>query len=279
MANQDVASAQEGHGAPEAAAAPHCHYLYHNRFTAGPDYAITAHQHLYWHVEYVKEGLLQTTVARTPFETRPGGSILLPPEVPHAFVYREPATTVFSVKFELHGMALASAAYPVAESPEVSALFAALDSLLEYQRWPSQERLAAVDHLLAACVHLAAHRPEADQGDRRISVSEMVKELVERAEGRAITVGAIAGELGFSETHVRTQFRNAEGVALKEYIDRHRSNMAIKYLSFSDMPIKEIVQLMEFPDPQCFSRFCRRMTGRSPKHIRRQLVGGTNLRA
>jgi AraC-like DNA-binding protein/quercetin dioxygenase-like cupin family protein len=257
--------------------AAHCHYLYHNRFTAGPDYTITAHEHLYWHVEFVKHGLLRTTVGRSPYESREGDSILLPPQVPHAFVYRDEGTTVFSVKFELHGLPLKPVAWTVPAQPGITAIFAALDSVLEFQRWPSRERLAAVDHLLAAYVHLVTHRSEADEG-RRISLGDMVKELVERAEGKTITVGAIAKELGFSETHVRTQFRGAEGIALKEFIDRHRSNMAVKYLSFSDMPIKEIVQLMEFPDPQCFSRFCKRMTGRSPKHIRRQLVAGTNLK-
>jgi AraC-like DNA-binding protein len=266
--------------APAAEGRPglHCHYLYHNRFTAGSDYAIASHEHLYWHVEFVKNGLLQTTVGGAAFETAAGGSILLPPRVPHSFVYRDEATTVFSVKFELHDMARTAAPVARGPLPETKAISAALDSLLEHQRWPSQDKLAAVDHLLAAFVHLAMQRPGSDDSLRRITLADMVKEVVERAEGRGVTVRSISKELGFSETHVRSQFRALEGVSLKEYIDRHRANVAVKYLAYSDIPIKEIVQRMGFPDPQCFSRFCTRLTGRSPKHIRRQLVDGTNLR-
>ncbi|MBD3243768.1 MAG: helix-turn-helix domain-containing protein [Chitinivibrionales bacterium] len=262
----------------ESSAPLHCHYLYHNRFEAGPQYVITPHDHLFWHVEIVGAGHLVTTVADQSYDVRPGEAILLPPEWPHGFVYRDEGTYVFSVKFEVHNASLPGAAILVGAGAPTRALADALDSLLRHQVWPSPEKLAAVDHLLAALVHLAAHMEEQDNADEPKPLAQMVKELVERTDGKAVTVGGIARQLGYSETHVRSQFHKDEGMGLKEYIDRHRANVAVQYLSYSDMPIKEIVTIMEFPDPQCFSRFCKRMTGRSPKMIRRWLKHGTNVR-
>lgn len=262
----------------ETPAPAHCHYLYHNRFAAGPDYEITVHEHLFWHAEFLKAGLLETTVAGERFDTGPGAAILLPPGVPHAFVYREKGTTVFSVKFELHNMELTRQVVCEPPGPVVKAIFAALDSLLQYQRWPSPPKLAAVDHLLAAFVHLAGRRAETDRAQGRLSLADTVKQAVERAEGRPVTAKGLAEQMGFSQAYLREQFLRGEGVSLKTYIDRHRANIAAQYLSYSDVPIKQIVETMEFPDPQCFSRFCRRMTGRSPREIRRAVAGGTNIR-
>lgn len=262
----------------ESSAPLHCHYLYHNRFEAGPGYVILPHHHLFWHVEIVGRGHLETTVGEQRIDVRPGEALLLPPEVPHGFVYRDTGTYVFSVKFEVHNASLGIEGLLMGAGAPTRTLADALDSLLRHQVWPSPEKLAAVDHLLAALVHLAAHEEERDNANEPRPLAQVVKELVERADGKAITVGGISAQLGYSETHVRSQFRREEGMGLKEYIDRHRANVAVQYLSYSDMPIKEIVTIMEFPDPQCFSRFCKRMTGRSPKTIRRWLKHGTNIR-
>ncbi len=262
----------------ESGAPLHCHYLYHNRFEAGPGYVILPHEHLFWHVEIVGGGHLETTVGEQRYEVRPGEAILLPPEVPHGFLYRDAKTYVFSVKFEVHNASLSGEALPVGAGATTRALADALDSLLRHQVWPTPEKLAAVDHLLAALVHMAAHEEERDNADQPKPLAQAIKELVERADGKPVTVSGIAGHLGYSETHVRSQFRKEEGVGLKEYIDRHRANVAVQYLSYSDMPIKEIVTILEFPDPQCFSRFCKRMTGRSPKTIRKWLKHGTNVK-
>lgn len=256
----------------------HCHYLYHNRFEAGPDYVITAHNHLFWHTEFVRSGMLEVTVAGKPFTVTEGEAILLPPEQDHAFVYRNEKTNVFSIKYEAHNPGIDIRPYVMPAADTTRQLLAALDGLLVHQAWPSPDKMAAIEHLLAAHIHLAAHRAAAADAPEARTLPELIKERIEASEGKALTVGAIARELGYSETHIRSQFKRAEGSSLKEYIDRHRSNVAVQYLSYSDMPIKEIVALMEFPDPQCFSRFCKRMTGRSPKTIRRWLKQGTNLK-
>jgi AraC-like DNA-binding protein len=169
--------------------------------------------------------------------------------------------------------------YTLGAHKGTEAIYDALDAMLVYQTRPRSDKLAAVDHLLASLVHLFVQTEERDEPQRKPTLVDRVKAAVEKREGRAVTVAAIAREFGFSETYVRAQFRSAEGLSLKEYIDRERANVAVQYLSYSDMSIKEIAALMELPDPQCFSRFCRRLTERSPREIRRSLEGGTNVKA
>lgn len=254
----------------------HCHYLYFNRFSAGPEYRITSHSHLFWHVEFVRSGNLVTTVGRKDYSQVPGDAILLPPEVPHAFTYQEKGTTVLSVKFEVRGASLSGAGYPLADCPELSAIREAFDTFLVTTRKPTPARQGIIDHLCAALVHLCVH-DVAEESEREPTLVETIRDVVDSREGRPISVGNVASQLGFSESYVRSEFRKQEGISLKEYIDHRRANVAVQYLAYSDMPIKEIVSVMGFPDPQCFSRFCRRVTGISPKVIRTHIQRGSNL--
>lgn len=255
----------------------HCRYLYRNRFTAGPNYVITAHSHLFWHAEFVKTGELETTVGGTVFVQHAGDTILLPPGISHGFVYRAPGTTVFSVKFEVVQSQPAAKPIELKGHEAVGHIFAALDSLLLYQSRPSCVRRHAVDCLLAGLLHLFMKPFKTQIAAAPTAVVTGVKKVVERSEGRSLTVAEIAREMGFSESHVRTEFRTKENISLKKYIDRQRSAVAAHYLAYSDMPIKEIVGIMEFPDPQCFSRFCRRLLGHSPRQIRGSIAKGSNI--
>lgn len=270
----------EAHSAVhQTGATPHCRYLYHNRFAAGPAFAIAAHEHLFWHVEFVRTGLLETTIAGTTHTCRPGEAILLPPGVPHAFVYRERATTVFSVKFEAHRFALEPRPYALVSSCLVDSLTSALDTLLIGTSPIDGPLLGAVDSILSACMYavVRAYSPRTDE--RPAGLAARIRAAVEQAGGTPVTVETLSRELGFSPTYIRMQFRREEGVALKQFIDRQRANTVVKYLSYCDMPIKEIISQLEFADPQCFSRFTRRMTGKCPKQIRASVRLGTNVRA
>ncbi len=41
-----------------------------------------------------------------------------------------------------------------------------------------------------------------------------------------------------------------------------------RYLTYSDMRLKEIACATGFENPQCFSRFCKRHRGYSPEMLR-----------
>lgn len=209
-------------GGRDTQLSPHCRYLYHNRFTAGPDYVITSHEHLFWHVEFVRRGVLETVVGAKAYTILPGSALMLPPQVSHSFVYREPDTTVFSVKYELHNLPLPPQAIAVEQSTVLDAFVAALDELLATTRSPDDTRIAAVEHVLAAFVHVSVQSPQTAGEPSRLTLVDRIRAAIENAEGRNLTVAGLARDLGFSQTYLRTQFRRQEGVSLKEFIDRHR---------------------------------------------------------
>jgi len=254
-----------------------CRYLYRNRFTAGPDFTINSHSHLFWHVEYVKKGTLIATVDDSVFTLGPGDSVLLPPEKPHSFLYKDFGTTVFSIKFEADSPWLEQLPVCKTNNIEMSALFEALDAMLIVQKEPPVSIAAAVNHIISALIHLFLNTESVEQVPPEKKLSASIKNVIKKRDGKPVTIRDIALKLGYSISYIRTEFRKQENMALKEYIDRQRAIIAAQYLAYSDMPIKEIVSIMEFPDPQCFTRFCKRLTGRNPLMIRKQIRIGDNI--
>jgi AraC-like DNA-binding protein len=267
----------EGHQTPSPENIFHCHYLYSSRFKAGPNSRIKSVPHLFWHAEFVKNGTLVSDVASERSVQDTGAAICIPPETPHSFIYREKDTVVFSVKFEIHNMQLQRRPYTL-ESSEVSrAIFTALDTLLLSPRHPPYSRQVVVNHLIASLVSLFVYENIERKSEKDKTLADQIKELIDSYEGRPVTVKNLAEQIGYSENYIRSQFKKEEGIQLKKYIDQQRALVAERYLAYSDIPIKEIVAIMDFPDPQCFSRFCQRCIGRSPKTLRNAIRATSNI--
>ncbi len=245
-----------------------CKYLYRNWMRGDERLRITSHAHPYWQVEFVLSGRVVSRVDGGVYDQRGGCAILLPPDTPHGFDYREPGTSIFSVKFEERSRLLERAVHTLSPSKGLEALRVSLEEFLTIPPRPDSPTVAVVDHLVGGLAQLFAATSSA-AAERPTTVVERIRRLVDSTEGRRLTVASIAEQLGFSPSYVRAQFREATGMRLKDYVDRRRSSVAEMYLAYSDMTLQQIADALEFPDPQVFSRFCRRMLGKSPGQLRR----------
>lgn len=256
----------------------HVRYLYHNRLVAGPDYPIQRHTHVFWHAEFVKNGTLVSRVGDRELVARQGEAVLLPPNVPHTFVFRDVDTEVFSVKFATEytgrvGTLKATVGDDAARALEL------LQALSDHQRTTREHITAALGHAAGAAVTLTfpwilqVHDPST------MAIVDRIEHEVREADGRPMTIGSVAKALGYSAVHVRTVFHNTHGQTLKHFIDLARIQVAIRYLGTTDLRIKEVAAAMGFSSQQSFARFCRRMTGVFPTHIRGQIRKGNEVQA
>ncbi len=81
------------------------------------------------------------------------------------------------------------------------------------------------------------------------------------------TAPQLAGQLGMSEQTLRRKL-SAEGVSYQHIKDNLRSDVAMRLLNKSTIPIQEIARLLDFSEPRAFTRAFKQWTGYSPRHFR-----------
>ena len=95
----------------------------------------------------------------------------------------------------------------------------------------------------------------------------------ESAHGVALDYGALARELGVSESTLRRRFARALGVAPHAYLIGARIGEARRLLGETDWPIKAVADRLGYADVYFFSRQFRRLTGVPPAAYRRGRLG------
>lgn len=79
-----------------------------------------------------------------------------------------------------------------------------------------------------------------------------------------ITLSAVAGEFGYSETYVGRKFKEETGASLVDYINKQKMNTAERILRESDISIAELSERLSFSSPSYFSALFRKEFGTSP---------------
>ena len=126
---------------------------------------------------------------------------------------------------------------------------------------PQFGNLIAHDSVRNVCANLAAQLKEQSGLAGRIGES-MVTQY-----GRIPSVRGMASALGMSEREVRRKLR-AEGTSYREIYDDVRSQVAMKYLRDTTLPVESIAAAIGFDDAANFRRAFRRWTGKTPTEYR-----------
>jgi AraC-like DNA-binding protein len=88
---------------------------------------------------------------------------------------------------------------------------------------------------------------------------------------QSITVEELANHLNYSTSYLYSLFKEDTGYSPINYFNHLKIQEACKYLSFTDMSIKEISFELGFNDPFYFSRLFKKMMELSPTEYRKKL--------
>lgn len=222
------------------------------------------HHHDHWQMEIILKGpvALETEGTR---ELRSNTLVLLPPGMPHTFLYPERPTTWMSVKFR-HPMA---SHFLVLENTQGEVGRA----LTAFQNWcdeetPSRRKQRAIALSFAALLEMVLEGTET--GDPGEEIRQGVRSLARSPSGAYRSVGEIAGLLSLTPNHLTAKFHLATGEGLKNFLDRERANAAQRHLIYETAPLGEVARLTGFDDLSSFSRFMFRVTGVRPGEIRKK---------
>lgn len=132
-------------------------------------------------------------------------------------------------------------------------------------------------HLLD-CPPLPTDRRDIHSSDDvRDVILESINKYVRANLGRAVTIADIAGELGYSVSHLRAVFRDRLGVSLGKYMRESRLSEAAQLLQSSGLNVSDIGERCGFESLYAFSRAFRKAYGIPPRTYRQLVQEGGPL--
>jgi AraC family transcriptional regulator, arabinose operon regulatory protein len=104
-------------------------------------------------------------------------------------------------------------------------------------------------------------------------VTSKTIEIMQNKINKIISLNELASFVNLSVTHFSTTFRKHTGYSPIEYFNHLKIQKACQYLSFTQMPVKEIAYTIGITDQYYFSRMFNRLMGMSPSEYRKRNLG------
>lgn len=230
------------------------------------------HQHPHWQAELAVKGPIQFCAGQSVHTLRTGDAVLIAPDALHGFSYPSAPVHWVTLRFVLHGLVTTPPEYLMLPHESDAAQFSRLlAALLDNLPWPdSAGRTAAAEHTLAG---LAAFVFTPSR--KILRVAGLAEAAARRADDyihvhvqRKLSVREIARAMGYSDRYAAALYRKHTGHNLKAAVDQARAEHAQRLLAYSDQRISDIAYALDFKDVYAFSRFFKRMTGKSPREFR-----------
>lgn len=106
------------------------------------------------------------------------------------------------------------------------------------------------------------------------NISEKIIDLVQHHYDSDLTLEECAARLHYNANYLSSVFRKETGHSFSEYLTMYRFNMAKRWLSDSEMPIKDIAAKLRYNNPQNFIRSFRKQEGITPGQFRERKRSG-----
>ncbi len=254
------------------------------------DLAQPNHTHPFWQLNICGRGTIELALVGRRETLRDGDILILPPGCAHGLYYhRKHDLNSFSFKFSLREDAgnTERDAVIIRSDSRTAHLIGAVKEIyqgffpeelrkrdIQFLVSSDSDYQYVMEDLLFGIVHYyCLVRPgERHNGELLFRM----RETINRAEGRPVTVEELSEAMGYSEGHLLLLVRGRTGLSTKQFIDQERIRIARNYLRYSTLNVSELAERMGFSDYVYFGKFFRKYTGESPSSfIRRHRKGIT----
>ena len=212
---------------------------------------------------------------------------------PGTIVFLGPGTIIspisFNGKIEIYGMGLFSD-FPMPQMPpafngqirdfqikvgesDITTARHIIDTIWHVVHQPDYNRqivsslVAAMMHHYDGIYHQHIDFLKASQS-REQTIFDRFIYLVNQHAKREHQIGFYADKMCLTQRYLGTVIRQASGTTAKEWIDRALAEYIKIELKHTDKSIAQISEDMGFPNPSFFSKYFKRLTGRTPLEYR-----------
>ncbi|MBB6729934.1 helix-turn-helix domain-containing protein [Cohnella zeiphila] len=100
------------------------------------------------------------------------------------------------------------------------------------------------------------------------NISEKIIDLIQRQYDTDLSLEECASRLNYNANYLSSVFRKETNVSFSEYLAAYRLHMAKKWLTETEMPVKDIAARLRYNNPQNFIRSFRKQEGITPGQYR-----------
>ncbi len=100
------------------------------------------------------------------------------------------------------------------------------------------------------------------------TISEKIVDMIQHNYDTDLTIEKCANELHYNANYLSSVFRKETGLSFSEYLTSHRFSMAKKWLSSSELTVKEIAEKLCYNNSQNFIRSFRKVESMTPGQYR-----------
>lgn len=111
------------------------------------------------------------------------------------------------------------------------------------------------------------------QNEQYHNISEKIIDLIHRHYDTDLTLEECASRLHYNANYLSSVFRKETNLSFSEYLTTYRFMMAKRWLSETDMSIKDIAARLQYNNPQNFIRSFRKLEGMTPGQYRDKQTG------
>lgn len=120
------------------------------------------------------------------------------------------------------------------------------------------------DSVILPMIRIFRDRQEAQYQN----ISEKIIDMIQQYYDTGLTLEECAAKLHYNANYLSSVFRKETNCSFSEYLTAYRFSMAKKWLSETDMPIKDIAAKLRYNNSQNFIRSFRKQEGMTPGQYR-----------
>lgn len=237
------------------------------------------HKHTFYELHLILEGCgIINDKQQKQYTVHEGEAIIIPPDSPHVFEYKDEKLKRFSVAFTLQEGVMSSKAFPglitatLCESviENLNTVFAMADKSTAFSLHIIKNRLCEI---LCEILNIEECADASfSRSDKTNLYIDKSKKYIDDNLNIILTCKDIADYCHINEIYLNRIFKEYTGETLLKYIHRKKIDYSIDLLKHKDLSLGEISAMLGFSNEYYFNTFFKKSVGMPPGAYRNIII-------